>query len=154
MYKLIETAKPEKVRMFDTEEEALAFVKRQKKARNFYTLTKEQEDVEVSQKDAHHSDVKTEDKVSKRNSWTIFKNTIDFSDAIEVTRENVKKFYRKEGFIQVVDPRTGKTLHIGRTTNMGKVFSNYINCARYNQSYDFDLAHGHKLYFKEQKINY
>lgn len=32
---------------------------------------------------------------------------------------------------------------------MGKVFSNYVNCNRYNQSYDFNLDRGDRLFFKE-----
>ena len=71
-----------------------------------------------------------------------------FSAAVEITRANVKHFYKKAGYIRVVD-RNGKTLHTGTTKNMGKVFSNYVNCANYNQSYDFNLACGDRLLFVE-----
>ena len=36
---------------------------------------------------------------------------------------------------------------------MGKVFSNYVNCARYNQSYDFNLEGGDILLFKEMELS-
>ena len=71
--------------------------------------------------------------------------------AIRITRQNVKHFYKKEGIIKVFSPN-GKLLHTGKTTNMGKVFSNYVNCARYNQSYDFDIDGGDILMFKEQPL--
>lgn len=71
--------------------------------------------------------------------------------AIRITRQNVKHFYKKEGIIKVFSPN-GKLLHTGKTTNMGKVFSNYVNCAKYNQSYDFDIDGGDILMFKEQPL--
>ena len=142
MYKLIETKNPAKVKTFDTEAEAIAFVKRQKKAKDFYKLEKIEDVVS-----------KTEAIKPHKVTWTVHKNSIDFTDAIEVTRDNVKSFYKKTGFIRVAD-MSGKTLHIGRTTNMGKMFSNYVNCARYNQSYDFNLSNGDKLFFKEADIKY
>ena len=71
--------------------------------------------------------------------------------AVRITRQNVKYFYKKEGIIKVFSPN-GKLLHTGKTTNMGKVFSNYVNCARYNQSYDFDIDGGDILMFKEQPL--
>ena len=71
--------------------------------------------------------------------------------AIRITRQNVKHFYKKEGIIKVFSPN-GKLLHTGKTTNMGKVFSNYVNCAKYNQSYDFDIEGGDILMFKEQPL--
>lgn len=74
-----------------------------------------------------------------------------FEGAVKITRENVKFFYKKEGFIRVVAP-SGKVLHTGKTTNMGKIFSNYVNCARYNQCYDFDLEGGDTLWFKEHPL--
>lgn len=141
MFKLIETKNPAKVKLFDTEAEAIAFVKRQKKAKGFYTMEEEKE--EQTQKT----------RCEKKDSWNKYKTTIDFTDAVEITRENVKHFYKKSGFIKVIDP-AGNTLHTGRTTNMGKVFSNYVNCAKYNQSYDFNLTRGDKLLFKEANINY
>lgn len=78
------------------------------------------------------------------------KVTIDFDGAVQITRANVKNFYKKEGYILVRDPN-GKALHVGKTKNMGKVFSNYVNCARYNQSYNFKLEQGDTLWFKECK---
>ena len=71
--------------------------------------------------------------------------------AIRITRQNVKHFYKKEGIIKVFSPN-GKLLHTGKTTNMGKVCSNYVNCAKYNQSYDFDIDGGDILMFKEQPL--
>ena len=71
--------------------------------------------------------------------------------AVRITRQNVKHFYKKEGIIKVFSPN-GKLLHTGKTTNMGKVFSNYVNCAKYNQSYDFDIDGGDILMFKEQPL--
>lgn len=71
--------------------------------------------------------------------------------AVRITRQNVKYFYKKEGIIKVFSPN-GKLLHTGKTTNMGKVFSNYVNCAKYNQSYDFDIDGGDILMFKEQPL--
>lgn len=133
MYKVIQTANPEKIKEFATEQEATAFVKRQRKAKSFYTI--------VFEPDIKHK--------QHRVSWKL--NT-DFTDAVEITRKNVKQFYNKSGYIKVVD-KDGNQLHIGKTKNMGKVFSNYVNCAKYKQSYDFDLMHGDKLYFKECNIN-
>ena len=71
--------------------------------------------------------------------------------AVRITRQNGKHFYKKEGIIKVFSPN-GKLLHTGKTTNMGKVFSNYVNCAKYNQSYDFDIDGGDILMFKEQPL--
>lgn len=76
---------------------------------------------------------------------------IDFTNATQITRDNVRFFYNKEGYIKVVNP-DGTILHIGKTKNMGKVFSNYVNCAKYNQSYDFNLDNGDKLFFVETSI--
>lgn len=78
-------------------------------------------------------------------------NESDFIGAVKITRQNVKHFYKKEGIIKVFSPN-GKLLHTGKTTNMGKVFSNYVNCAKYNQSYDFDIDGGDILMFKEQSL--
>jgi len=76
-----------------------------------------------------------------------------FKDAVEITRANVKFFYKKEGLIRVISS-TGKVLHTGKTRNMGKVFSNYINCHRYNQSYDFNIESGEdRLIFKEMELS-
>lgn len=95
----------------------------------------------------------------QRNFYRIEKevektNVLDdsvFEDAIQITRANVKYFYKKEGLIRVMSP-TGKVLHTGKTRNMGKVFSNYVNCAKYNQSYNFNLEGGDKLFFKEMPL--
>lgn len=84
---------------------------------------------------------------------TNWKDSIDFTGAVNINRENVKHYYNKSGYIKVVDNTTGAIKHIGKTKNMGKVFSNYVNCARYNQSYDFDLTNGDRLYFKEAVIS-
>lgn len=84
---------------------------------------------------------------------TNWKESIDFTGAVNINRENVKHYYNKSGYIKVVDNTTGAIKHIGKTKNMGKVFSNYVNCARYNQSYDFDLTNGDRLYFKEAVIS-
>lgn len=132
MYKVIQTANPEKVKEFATEQDATAFVKRQRKAKSFYTI--------VFEPDIKHK--------QHRVAWKL--NT-DFTDAVEVTRNNVKQFYNKAGYIKVVD-KDGHQLHIGKTKNMGKVFSNYINCAKYKQSYDFNLEGTDKLLFKEAII--
>lgn len=75
-----------------------------------------------------------------------------FEDAVQITRNNVKYFYKKAGLIRVVS-KQGKVLHTGKTKNMGKVFSNYVNCARYNQSYDFNLEGGDILLFKEMELS-
>lgn len=74
-----------------------------------------------------------------------------FKDAVQITRANVRHFYKKEGLIRVVSSN-GRILHTGKTRNMGKVFSNYVNCAKYNQSYNFNLEGGDRLYFKETKL--
>lgn len=95
----------------------------------------------------------------QRNFYRIEKevektNVLDdsvFEDAIQITRANVKYFYKKEGLIRVMSP-AGKVLHTGKTRNMGKVFSNYVNCAKYNQSYNFNLEGGDKLFFKEMPL--
>jgi len=76
-----------------------------------------------------------------------------FDDAVEITRANVKFFYKKQGLIRVISS-TGKILHTGKTRNMGKVFSNYVNCHRYNQSYDFNIESGEdRLIFKEMELS-
>lgn len=74
-----------------------------------------------------------------------------FDGAVRITRDNVKNFYKKEGLIRVLSA-SGKVLHTGKTRNMGKVFSNYVNCAKYNQSYDFDIEGGDQLWFKEMPL--
>lgn len=136
MFKVTQTANPEKVKEFNTEAEALDFVKRQRKAKSFYTVTEVKE---------------VKEKKQKKSSVKELLAAIDFSDAVEITRENVKKFYKKSGYIKVVNA-AGNVLHIGKTKNMGKVFSNYVNCARYNQSYNFDLDGSDRLFFTESEI--
>ena len=74
-----------------------------------------------------------------------------FKDAVRITRANVKYYYGKSGLIRVISP-TGKILHTGKTKNMGKVFSNYVNCSRYMQSYNFNLEDGDMLFFKETEL--
>lgn len=124
-----------KERMFDNVDEATDFVKRQKKGKGAYTM------IEIKE-------AKSEDKKSK-SAW---KDEIDFNDAVVINRGNVKHYYGRPGYIKVVDP-DGNTKHIGKTINMGKVFSNYVNCARYNQSYDYNEEGGDVLYYKEADIS-
>lgn len=76
---------------------------------------------------------------------------INFVGARKITTENRKQFYNKAGYIQVKN-KDGEVLHIGKTTNMGKVYSNYINCERYKQSYNFNLKAGDRLLFKETSL--
>lgn len=129
MYTVSQTNNPNKVKAFNTLEDAQEFVKRQRKAKGFYTITEEKP---VKQ---------TENK-----SW---KNNVEFHNEVEITRKNVKDFYKKEGYIKIVD-LNGNIVHVGRTKNMGKVFSNYVNCANYNQSYNFNIESGeHRLFFME-----
>lgn len=135
--KVIQTMNPSKEKLFANEQEALDFIKRQRKAKGFYTM--------INEKPAEK---KTKE---KKENW---KDKVDFTDAINVNRENVKYYYGKSGYIKVVDNTTGEVKHIGKTTNMGKVFSNYVNCAKYNQSYDFDLNNKDRLYFKESDLIY
>lgn len=135
--KVIQTMNPSKEKLFANEQEALDFIKRQRKAKGFYTMINEKP-VEKKTKE-------------KKENW---KDKVDFTDAINVNRENVKYYYGKSGYIKVVDNMTGEVKHIGKTTNMGKVFSNYVNCAKYNQSYDFDLNNSDRLYFKESDLIY
>lgn len=90
---------------------------------------------------------------SSSSSKTDWKKEVDFTGAVEINRENNKLYYNKSGYINVIETKTGKSVHIGRTKNMGKVFSNYVNCARYNQSYNFNIDAGeHKVMFKEAEI--
>ena len=136
MIKVIQTANPEKVKLFADETEAQDFIKRQRKAKGFYMIVKEVE-----------PEVKSEPKESKTN-W---KDKVDFTDAVNINRDNVKFYHHKVGYIKVVD-ENGNTKHIGKTINMGKVFSNYVNCARYNQSYDYNEEGGDLLYYKEAPV--
>lgn len=137
MIKVIQTNNPTKEKLFETEQEALEFVKRQRKAKSFYTIINDQP-------------AETKEDKKNKSSW---KDEIDFIDAVCINRENVKHYYNKSGYIKVID-KTGNVKHIGKTTNMGKVFSNYVNCARYNQSYDYNEVAGDKLYFKESILKY
>lgn len=133
--KLIDN-KNAKERLFADVDEAQAFIKRMKKGKGAYTM------IEIKEK-------KTES--TEKKSKSAWKDEIDFSDAVVINRSNVKYYYGRPGYIKVVDPN-GNTKHIGKTTNMGKVFSNYVNCARYNQSYDYNEEGGDVLYYKEANI--
>lgn len=153
MFKVIQNANPEKVKEFQTVEEAQEFIKKTKKAKNFYRIEEVKAEPEVIkktlEKKAKESKAKREKKVKEpKVSW---KDSVDFSGAVEITRENVKNFYKKAGYIKVIDRASGNVLHIGRTKNMGKVFSNYVNCAKYNQVYDFHIETTDALFFKESE---
>lgn len=87
-----------------------------------------------------------------KSSTKIVNKEINMDKAVEITRANVKYFYNRQGFIEVRSD-SGEVLHRGHTRNMGKIFSNYINCKNYNQSYDFNLEDGDKLYFEEASFN-
>lgn len=138
---------------FETEGEAKKYIASRNNPAN-YTLesegTKIDHTEEVVEKVAEDT-AETKKASGGQKKTSEAKKEIDFTGAVEINRKNVKFFYKKEGFIKVVDP-VGTTLHIGKTRNMGKVFSNYVNCAKYNQSYDFNLDNGDKLYFKECPI--
>ena len=119
---------------FKTEDEAKQFLADMGMQRNFFKVEEVKEPV------------------STKKKISVSSVTDDvFKDAVQITRANVKYFYKKEGLIRVISPN-GKVLHTGKTTNMGKVFSNYVNCARYNQSYDFNIEGGDKLFFKEMSL--
>lgn len=148
MFKVTQTDNTEKFKDFPTEQEALDYVKRQKKAKGFFTITEIKED--TNSQDAHNEpETSVTATKTKKVAW---KTTTDFSDAVEVNRTNVKNFYKKSGYIRVISKDGVTILHTGKTKNMGKVFSNYVNCAQYHQSYDFNLDGGDKLYFKEANI--
>jgi hypothetical protein len=157
MYKITITETGVQKAEFKTEAEAIAFVKSKKKAKTYFTITHELSDKEKAKiekavvavtTNVVHAPPAPKVKAVVRASW---KDGVDMTGAVEITRENVKSFYNKSGYIQVIDVG-GNVKHIGRTINMGKVFSNYVNCANYNQSYDFNLAGGDKLLFKESAI--
>lgn len=143
---------------FATEDEANAFISSRKNPGNFtlqkpineHTTTQTEKAIKGTEKATKASRAKKNpDKMSVKEAL----KKIDFSNAQEITRENVKNFYKKEGYIQVVKASDNTVLHVGRTKNMGKVFSNYVNCARYKQSYHFNLNDGQdKLLFKEETI--
>ena len=148
MFKVTQTNNVEKFKDFATESEATEWIKRQKKAKGFYTVTEIKEDTTI--KDAQNKpETSLTATKTKKVAW---KTTTDFSDAVEVNRTNVKNFYKKSGYIRVISKDGVTILHTGKTKNMGKVFSNYVNCAQYHQSYDFNLDGGDKLYFKEANI--
>lgn len=130
MFKVVQKNNVNKFVEFETKEEAQLFLTSKGRAANFFRIE------EVITEPAANTE---------ERDW---KKTIDWSDAVQITRNNVRLFYKKMGYIKVINP-AGKTLHIGRTRNMGKVFSNYVNCNRYNQSYDFNLDRGDRLFFKE-----
>lgn len=142
MYKVYKTNNPTSVKEFQNYEDVQSYIKRAKKGKGYFTI----EEV---------VDLKKLATVAKQKRARDWKKEIDFSDAVVINRGNVKHYYKRSGYIKVINER-GETLHIGRTTNMGKVFSNYVNCARYMQSYDFDLdAVNSKdtLLFKEAKLS-
>lgn len=148
MIKVIQMNNPSKFKIFTNEDEAKDYIKRQKRAVSFFTVEKVSDEPapKASQNVPETSLTAT---TQKKVAW---KTTTDFSDAVEVNRTNVKEFYKKSGYIRIMS-KDGKTiLHTGKTKNMGKVFSNYVNCAKYHQSYDFNLDGGDKLYFKESEI--
>lgn len=124
---------------FETEKDAADYIASRKNPSNY---TKE----EVI--------VKKPKSVTKAKAPTVSqrKQTLDavnWTGAVEVTADNRKSFYGKKGYIKIVDSK-GECIHRGMTTNMGKVFSNYYNCEKYTQSYDFKLKTGeHKLLFQE-----
>jgi len=138
---------------FKTEAEAQAFVKSKKKAKSYFTIV----NVTPATPKVKVVKVPTVKTITARTPKTPkvvtpkVKDSIDFTGAVKVTVENRKSFYDKTGWIQVQSP-SGKVLHIGKTTNMGKVYSNYVNCSRYKQSYNFNLGGGDSLYFKEMAI--
>lgn len=127
MYKVFEKANPTKGQTFTNRGSALRFIQQSKKAKGFYT---------VKQTRANNP------------SW---QDNVTFDGAVEITRANVKNFYKKSGYIQVTNDKN-EVLHIGKTSNMGKVFSNYVNSAKYNQSYDFNLDGTDRLFFKEANL--
>jgi len=136
MFAVIQKNNDKNVVKFNTEDEAVKFWNEKGRAKNFFKVEKLQD---VTNKTVKKPTV----------NW---KETVDFTGAVNINRDNVKYYYNKSGYIKVVDNTTGDIKHIGKTKNMGKVFSNYVNCARYNQSYDFDLNNGDRLYFKEASI--
>lgn len=142
-------------KFFENEEDAKAFINSRKNPENYTMVHIEPEtsveSTEIENLVEHTAKTKTRARGQKKEPKTSWKDSVDFRGSVQITRENVKKFYKKEGYIRVTDP-SGKVLHVGRTRNMGKVFSNYVNCAKYNQSYDFNLEAGDKLMFKEATI--
>lgn len=137
---------------FETETEAKEYVATRKNPDN-YTIEFKGTKTDHT---ATNSEIATKDTKNKKSVSTGQKKAskieINFEDAVRITRENVRHFYGKAGYIQVVN-ENGEVLHIGKTKNMGKVFSNYVNCARYNQSYDFNLDGTDQLFFKECLID-
>lgn len=127
MYKVFEKDNPTKGRTFIDKGSALTFIRQSKKVKGYYTVKQTR---------------------ANKPSW---QDNVTFDDAVEITRANVKNFYKKSGYIKVVNDKKD-VLHIGKTSNMGKVFSNYVNCAKFHQSYDFNLDGTDKLYFKESKL--
>lgn len=138
---------------FESLEHARAYVNSRKNPEN-YSIESEgvffDRTATISQK-VEKPAVEIKNVSSGQKTGHIDKNSIDFTGAIEINRLNVKYFYNKSGYIKVVSP-SGITLHVGKTKNMGKVFSNYVNCAKYNQSYDFNLENGDRLLFKESEL--
>lgn len=136
-------------KQFETKEEAEKYVASRNNPVNYTIEGTKIDHTEANVKNA--TETTENKKVSSSGQKKASKIDIDFSGAVQITRENTKYFYNKSGYIKVINP-AGETLHIGKTKNMGKVFSNYVNCARYNQSYDFNLDNGDRLLFKECDI--
>lgn len=94
--------------------------------------------------------VNTKKYVRKVNELNKEKYNIDWKDAVQITKDNRRNYWGKPGFIKIEDTK-GQIVHVGYTKDMGKIFSNYYNCAKYNQCYDFNLQSGeHKLFFVER----
>lgn len=127
MYKVFEKENPTKGQTFVNKGAALRFIQQSKKAKGYYTVKQTR---------------------SNKPAW---QDSVTFDGAVEITRENVKHYYKKPGYIKVVNANND-VLHVGKTSNMGKVFSNYVNSARYSQSYDFNLDGTDRLYFKETNL--
>ena len=148
MFKVLKPANPKFVKEFVTMEEAQEYVKKAKQKKGTFTI---EEKVDVSEV-AKQALAPVKRKLIKFNAKSRdWKENTDFSTAVQITRKNVHQSYGKAGFIRVTNEQ-GDVLHVGRTHNMGKVFSNYVNCARYMQSYDFNLDGTDKLFFKEADI--
>lgn len=136
MYNLVMKSNGKVKETFKTESDAQNAFEALGRTKNFYRIETVPEPTSSSKE--------------SKNDW---KKEVDFTGAVEITRENNKDYYNKSGYINVIETKTGKSVHIGRTKNMGKVFSNYVNCAHYNQSYDFNIDAGeHKVMFKEAEI--
>jgi hypothetical protein len=131
-----------------TREMAEEYLQNMGPQRNFYRI--EEVSNPVVKQETPDAPLQVVDTGSPSQQEVLADDTL-FEGAVRITRQNVKFFYKKEGLIRVLSPN-GKILHTGKTRNMGKVFSNYVNCARYNQSYDFNIEGGDVLLFKETTL--